>query len=56
MLMKLEFSLRIVEKYTNIIFRGILSSRSRIAPYESTDGRTDMTNLLVAFHNFSNEP
>ena len=32
------------------------SSGSRVVPYGLTDGRIDMTKLLVTFHNFENKP
>jgi len=48
--MKLEFSQRIFEKYSNINFHENHSSGSR--PH----GRKDMTKLLVAFSNFANAP
>jgi len=50
--MKLEFSREIFEKSSNIKFHENPSSGSRAAPY----GRTDMTNLIVAFRNFANVP
>jgi len=54
--MKLEFSRQIFEKYPNIKFDEDLSSRSRVIPCGRTDGRTDMTKLIVALRNFSNAP
>jgi hypothetical protein len=51
-LMKLEFSQQIFEKYSNIKFHGNLSCGSRVVPC----GRTDMTKLTVAFRNFRNAP
>jgi len=46
--MKLEFSQRIFEKYSNINFHENHSSGSR--PH----GRTDMTKLIVAFSKSAN--
>jgi len=48
-LMKLEFSQQIFEKYSNIKFNKNLSSGKRVAPFVRTDGQTDMTKLTVAF-------
>ena len=50
-LMKLEFSREIFEKYSSIKFYKNPSSCSM-----RTDGQTDMTNLTVAFRNFSKAP
>jgi len=50
--MKLEFSWQIFEKSSIIKFHGNPSSGSRVVPW----GLTDMTKLIVAFHNFANEP
>ena len=47
-LIKLEFS--------NIKFNQSPSNRSRVVARGQTDGRTDMTNLIVAFRNFENAP
>jgi hypothetical protein len=49
-LMKLEFSRQIFEKYSNINFHEDTSSGSRFV----SRGRTDMEKLIVAFHNFAN--
>jgi len=51
--MEFEFS-RLISKNisANIKFHENLSSRSRVVP----TGRTDMTQLIVAFHNFANWP
>jgi len=54
--MKLEFSLQIVEKFSNIIFHEYSSVGSRVNPRGRTDGQTDMTKLIVAFRNFANAP
>jgi hypothetical protein len=47
--MKPEFSRQIFEKYSNVKLVENLSSGSRVIP----DGQTDMTKLMVAFHNFA---
>ena len=49
-LMKLEFSWHIFEKYSSAKFREISSSGSRVVPC----GRTDMTELIVTIRNFAN--
>jgi hypothetical protein len=46
--MKLEFSEQIFEKYAGIKFYENPSNGSRVVP----GGRTDMTNLRIAFRNF----
>ena len=56
MLIKLEFAQHIFEIYLNIKFRENTSSGSSVIPYGRTDGRTDMTRLIVAFRNFANAP
>jgi len=53
-LMKLEFSRQIIEKYSNIELYENPSRGRRVVPCERTDGRTDMTNAIVAFRNFPN--
>jgi hypothetical protein len=50
-LMKLEFSRDIVEKYSNINFNENPSSGSRFA-----FGQTDKTTLIVVFRNFVKAP
>ena len=56
--MKLEFSRQFFETYINIKFNENPSSGSRVVPFgqtgEQTDGRTDMTKLIAAFHNIVN--
>jgi len=62
--MKREFSRQIFEKSSNIKFHKNPSSGSRVVPcgqmVRRTDGRTyiqtDMTKLIVAFHNLANVP
>jgi len=49
-LIKLEFSRHISEKYSNIKFHENPSSGSRSVPC----GQTDMTKRTVAFRNFAN--
>jgi len=48
--MKLEFSEHIFEKYSHSKCIELPSSGSRVVPYGRTDGRTDVTKLIVAFH------
>jgi hypothetical protein len=52
-LMKLEFSRQIFEKYSNIKFQ---ENPSNGAELFLADGRTDMTKLIVVFRNFANAP
>jgi hypothetical protein len=54
--MKVEFSLQIFEKYSNIKVHKHSSSGSGIVPCGWTEGRTDLTKLVVAFRNFVNAP
>ena len=50
--MKFDFSRQIFEKYTKYIkFDGRL-----VIPWGSTDRRTDMTELIITFGNFTNAP
>ena len=49
----MNFHNRVLEKYSNIKIRENPSSGSELF---YADGRTDVTKLLVAFHNFSNAP
>jgi len=51
-LLTLEFSVQIFEKYSDIKFYEDPSSGSRVVPC----GRTDMTKLIVAFCNYTNAP
>ena len=55
-LMTLEFSRQICEKYSNIKFHQNPSSGSRVVPRGRTDGQTDMTKLIVAFRNVAKAP
>jgi hypothetical protein len=56
-LIKLGFSRQIFEKYRNIQFIENTSDGSRVVPCgQTTDGRTGMTNLIVAFRNFAYAP
>jgi hypothetical protein len=52
--MKIEFSLQIFEKYSNIILHENLFSGSRVAPFVRTDGQTDMPEVFITFRNFAN--
>jgi hypothetical protein len=58
--MKLEFSLQFFEKYPDIKFHENPSSGGHVVPNGQMDGwengRTDMTKLMVFFHNFANAP
>ena len=59
--MKLEFSRKGSEKYSNIKFHENRSSMSQVVPCVRTDGRTDswtadMRMLIVTFRNFANAP
>jgi hypothetical protein len=56
--MKLEFSRHIFEKVSNTKFHQNPSSGSRVIPCgrRQTDGRTNMTKLMVAFRYFANAP
>ena len=55
-LKKLEFSRQIFEKYWNIKFHENPHSASRTVLCGRKDRRTDMTKLIVAFHNVTNAP
>jgi hypothetical protein len=55
-LMKLEFSQQIFERSSNIKFYENPSSGNRLFLCGRTGGRTDMTNVIVAFRNFANAP
>jgi hypothetical protein len=55
-LMKLEFSRRIFEKYCNIKFHDSSSCGSRVAPCGQKDGQPDLLKLRVAFRNFAKAP
>ena len=51
-LMKIDFSRQIFEKFSNIKFHENPSTRSRVVAY----GQADMTKLIVALRNFLNAP
>ena len=55
-LMLLEFSRQIFEKYFNIKFDENTPSGSRVVPYGRTDGQTDMKKLTDFFRNFAKAP
>ena len=59
-LMELEFSRQIFEKYSNIKYHEYPSLGSRIVSCVQTDGQTDtvtdMTTLIVTFYNSTNAP
>jgi len=50
-LIKLAFSGHIFEKYSNSKFNEIPFRGNRVVPCNWVDRRTDMTKLIVAFHN-----
>jgi len=50
--MQLELSRQIFEDYSNIKFHENPSSGSRVVPR----GRTDVTKIILDFHNFENAP
>jgi len=54
--MKLEFSRRVFERYSNIKFHENPYSGGRVVPCGQTDGPTFITKLIVAFRNFANAP
>jgi hypothetical protein len=58
--MKLEFSRQIFEKYSDVKFHENPSSERRVVPCgredTQTDGRTDVTKLIVALRNLANSP
>jgi len=51
--MSLEFCRQIFEKYLNIKFRENTSSWSSVCQCGRSEGRTDMTKLILAFRNFA---
>jgi len=51
-LIKLEFSQQIFEKYSNIKSHQNRSSGSRVVPCGQTDGQAGMTKLIVEFRKF----
>jgi hypothetical protein len=55
-LTKFEFSRYIFEEYSNVKFYKNQCRGSRVVLRGQTDGRTDMTKLIVAFGNFENAP
>jgi hypothetical protein len=55
-LMKLEFSRYVFEKYPNIKFNEYPSSGRRVVPREWTHRHIDMTKVLVAFRNYAIAP
>jgi len=52
--MELEFSRQIFENSSNIKFHVNPSSGSRIVGSQQTDGRPDMTKLILTFRDFAN--
>jgi len=55
-LIKIAFSRRIWEKYSNIKFNKNPCSGSRVVPCGRTDGQTNITKLILALRNFANAP
>ena len=55
-LIKVEISLRGLEKYSNIKFHENRSGGSRVVPCRGTDRRSGMAKLVVALRNFANVP
>jgi hypothetical protein len=55
-LMELESSRQIFEKFSSIKFHKNPSIGSRVVTCGQKDGQTDMTKLIVAFYNFANAP
>jgi hypothetical protein len=51
--MEIKFYPQIFEKHSNIKFNENPSSESRVVPCGQTDGRKDMTKLIVAFRNIA---
>jgi len=43
-------------KYSNVKFNEYPFSGIRFVPCGETDGRTDITELIIAFRNFANAP
>jgi hypothetical protein len=55
--MKVEFSLKIFEKYSNVEFhKKILLSGNRVVLCGQTGEQTGMTKLTVAFRHFAKAP
>jgi hypothetical protein len=54
--MKTEFSRQCLKKLSNIKFHENSSRGRRVVPRRQTDGRTDMTKIIVNFRNFANAP
>jgi len=55
-LTKIKYSRQIFEKYSRTKFHENQFIGSQVVPCRRTDGRTDMTKLLVAFRNFADAP
>jgi len=54
--MNLELFRQVFEKYSDIKCNVNPSSGSGIVSCRKTDGHADLTNLIVAYHNFANAP
>jgi len=55
-IMKVEFSPQIFERYSNNKFHENPQSGSPVVPCRRTYGQTDMMKLIVVFHNFADAP
>jgi hypothetical protein len=55
-LLKLQFSRHIYEKYSNIEFYENMSSGGRVVACGRTDRLTDMTKLIVGYRSFTKAP
>jgi hypothetical protein len=55
-LMKLEFSRQIFDKYSTIKFHENPSTENRVVPCGQTDRKAEMTKLTDTFRNFANAP
>ena len=54
--MKFKFPQRIFKKSSCIKFHQNPSNGSRVVPHRRMNRQTDMTKLIIAFHNFANVP
>ena len=54
--MKLEFCRQSFEKFSNIKLHENPFIESRVVSRERRDGRTNMTKLIITFHNYANAP
>ena len=54
--MKLQFSARILEKYSNVKFHENLSSERPVVPCDRVDLKVDLTKLIIVVRVFANTP